>query len=496
MPNQKCASPRVWLGTLLATAFFCAAPADRVMAIVIAGDPSAASHRPADDPGWTNVPMFGQQSSIYIGNSWVLTARHVNNFQSQPLQLEGGTYNAVPGTEVRLRNPTSGGYTEFADLWMYRIDGKPEADDPNVKPISIATTGPGVGQQVTIIGKGLNRSSIRPFDSTQSSPNDSVELSFAVDKKNLSGQPWTWSQQYIEGDPRLTPGQPLYDPVLAASINVRAIRTSTATADVDNGTELRRWGRNVVSNVGQLFNQGSATTIRLTDPLRGDVVARAFQFDIGDGIEYEATALGGDSGSAVFWKNGQGQWKLAGIIQAVKFYQPGFPDNFDMLNIPGQMAFNDMLVFFSDLASYSTDINKLLSNDFSSYSSLGLYGYSKLGDVNLDGLVTGDGTGSAATDDISAFIAGWRNDNGSGVGDILSWKKGDLNFDGLTDLSDFALLRQAFGGTIGAAAMEAVLGAGTGGANVPEPSGIATALLTALALGAWRTRAAARRVVG
>ncbi|WP_145281956.1 hypothetical protein [Pirellulimonas nuda] len=461
-------------------------------ALVIAGDPSASSQRPTDDPGWTNVPVGGSQGMIYIGNSWVLTARHVNNFQSQALHLEGGSYNVVPGTEVRLKNPTSGGYSEFSDLWMYRIDGKPEADDPNVKPISIATTGPAVGQQLTVIGRGGIKNSIRPFDSSQSVLNDSVELSYAVDKKNLSGAAWTWSQEYVEGDPRITPGNPQYDPVLAASLNVRAVRTTNAVADIDNAEETRRWGRNVVSNVGQLFNQGSSATIRLTDPARGDIVARAFQFDLDGGIEHEVTALGGDSGSAVFWKNGQGQWKLAGIIHAVKFYQPGFTPNYDMLNIPVQYAFDDMLVFFSDLASYSTDINKLLSNDYSSYSNLGLYGYSKLGDVNLDGVVTGDGSGSAATDDISAFIAGWRSDNGSGVGDILSWKKGDLNFDGLTDLQDFALLRVAFGGTIGASATQAILGVGAVG--VPEPSGIATALLAVLTMGAWRARAAARRV--
>ena len=67
-------------------------------------------------------------------------------------------------------------------------------------------------------------------------------------------------------------------------------------------------------------------------------------------------------------------------------------------------------------------------------------------DVNLDGHVNGNGTGSVATDDVSAFIAFWnyqRRVDDIQVGDWISRQNGDLNYDGRTDLADVFLLRRA-----------------------------------------------------
>lgn len=83
-----------------------------------------------------------------------------------------------------------------------------------------------------------------------------------------------------------------------------------------------------------------------------------------------------------------------------------------------------------------------------------------VGDLNQDGAVTGDGTGPTAEDDVSAFVANWLVVGGGGIAE--RYGRGDLNFDGVTDLGDWAILNSA-NRSAGAAAFRAVVG-------VPEPS--------------------------
>jgi len=88
-----------------------------------------------------------------------------------------------------------------------------------------------------------------------------------------------------------------------------------------------------------------------------------------------------------------------------------------------------------------------------------------LADVNRDGSVSGDGTGPAATDDVTAFVEGFDFFNlvhGQLVGDLNTIDKGDVNVDGFVDISDWALINAA-NPVVGAAILRA-LGA------VPEPS--------------------------
>jgi hypothetical protein len=67
-----------------------------------------------------------------------------------------------------------------------------------------------------------------------------------------------------------------------------------------------------------------------------------------------------------------------------------------------------------------------------------------LGDINLDGQVSGNGTGSATTDDVTALIQNFRYRrviDGLQLGDWESRQHGDLNFDGIVDLQDAYVLR-------------------------------------------------------
>lgn len=65
-----------------------------------------------------------------------------------------------------------------------------------------------------------------------------------------------------------------------------------------------------------------------------------------------------------------------------------------------------------------------------------------LGDVNQDGTIAGGGSGPSATDDISAFRAGWLSSSFTDVVDQFT--HGDMNFDGVTNLLDALILHEAF----------------------------------------------------
>jgi hypothetical protein len=97
------------------------------------------------------------------------------------------------------------------------------------------------------------------------------------------------------------------------------------------------------------------------------------------------------------------------------------------------------------------------------------------GDVNQDGILSGDGTGPAETDDISAFIQGWRADT-SRLTNLNRVLHGDLNLSGLTDLADAFLLHQALSDQGSAFPFQ----------RLPEPSTASLALIFAVLL--WRHR--------
>ena len=81
-------------------------------------------------------------------------------------------------------------------------------------------------------------------------------------------------------------------------------------------------------------------------------------------------------------------------------------------------------------------------------------------DLNQDGIVAGNGAGPAASDDVTAFLAGWLSE---GRGSIAArYLRGDLNLDGTTDLADWAILNRE-NPAMGAAAMARLT-------NVPEPT--------------------------
>jgi hypothetical protein len=83
-----------------------------------------------------------------------------------------------------------------------------------------------------------------------------------------------------------------------------------------------------------------------------------------------------------------------------------------------------------------------------------------IADLNQDGAVSGNGSGPAATDDVTAFVSGWLVVGGGSI--VTRYSRGDINLNGVTDLADWAILNRE-NPALGAAAMRHLAG-------IPEPS--------------------------
>jgi hypothetical protein len=98
-----------------------------------------------------------------------------------------------------------------------------------------------------------------------------------------------------------------------------------------------------------------------------------------------------------------------------------------------------------------------------------------VGDLNQDGVVSGNGTGPAATDDVTAFVQGWLTSNHPTV--AQSCFHGDLNLDRVTDLKDWIILNRL---------NPAMARAAFAGLPIPEPAACGLATLALAALAAFR----------
>jgi hypothetical protein len=108
------------------------------------------------------------------------------------------------------------------------------------------------------------------------------------------------------------------------------------------------------------------------------------------------------------------------------------------------------------------DFNFEADNAFADFTMSGVPG-----DVN--------NAGGFTAADVTAFIAGWGKENvvnGQRVGDIVSHGQGDLNYDGVTDVTDLKIIQNL----LPAAGLPLITAAQLG---VPEPSTIMLALLAA-----------------
>ena len=390
---------------------------------------------PADDPGWDNA-LTGF-SGVYLGNQWVLTANHVVNPNARPTvaNLPGGSYRIIPNSFRTLTNPGSFGgigLTANSDLLMFRIDTetntglKPEQQNPGIKTITVGSSQPAVGAELLMIGNGSTRAL---------AGEDPVNYEFH------------WNDSWA----------PQTNPNLATKHGYFHTLSTGANS----------WGKNKLAD-DAVIQDGNADGNNIIVQLPGGtlLITLATQWDRArnnsgaaipgsTAVQYEAQAAPGDSGGAVFTKNGA-NWELVGVMAAI------FLDGGQTIS---QTVYGNRTVF-SDLTNshYRTQLESLRTDNQ----------FSIAGDVNLDGVVSGAVVNGTPTGDLAAFVSGWNNQQGAG--DILSWKKGDLNQDGKTDFADFAILRGQLGGSVTAAQLSSLVASASPAANaVPEPNSIAIA---------------------
>ncbi len=398
---------------------------------------------PANDPGFLNSVKIGNFSSgvclsncynaTYLGDGWVLTARHVGDFYPAKFDHIATPFTMIPNQGYYIANPAGLGLTEFTDLRLYRIKGDAANLDPGVPKLTIGSQPLTLDASVTYVGNGVTRAA--------------AESHYSVDN---SVNPPTWTEV--------------------------ASRSTYNGYKPGGGGKL--WGTNNIANDNVVLNETDPDLTAILTPNGRSVISYLSVFDENSSNPNETQAVGGDSGGSVFY-NRSGQWELVGVVNANLIY-PG-QSVLGVFNSSNSLAIYGNATAFADLSSYRNEILSIMNAHAD---------YSVAGDVNLDGLVTGDGTGPTATDDISAFVQGWRYDNGTGQGNILSWSKGDLNHDGKVNASDFFKLRQAFGATGSSATSFTALATAMLGIAVPEPS---TAVLLLLAAGSFLATARRRR---
>ena len=419
------------------------------------------------DPGWNNVAIGS--NFVYLGDGWVLSARHAGSPLPTGIQFQTPTglrsFHRIPGSyytdygyelvlpwghQYAVSNPTSiGGLTQFTDLQLFRIN-----EDPGLGPLKIASQqqSPPLGGEVVFVTNGHGRQA------------EQTQWNVTVGPDDPDGTPhWDWHE---------TIGSGAYQGYKSESNSV-----------------AKRWGTNHLSTPGgfNAFRQsltGTTGVITVTGR-QEDLIAMVSKYDKMSSNDFEAQVIAGDSGGAVFRHTGT-QWELAGILNAALF-------NDDQ---PNRTAMYDNASIFADLSYYyyptlvggnphPNDYMHSISDIMRSHAD-----YSVMGDVNLDGIVSGDGTGSWATDDVTAFVAGWGDDNGDGKGTLTSWRSGDLNRDGKTDVEDFLVLRAALNGQISGAVLTSLFGstAVPGSFGVPEPGAIPLAFLATWLIGFTRRR--------
>jgi hypothetical protein len=118
-------------------------------ALVVDGEDDELQRRPPKrDPGWAHVGRRGRTSAIYLGDGWVLTARHAG---FGDVVFDAVTYPALPGSWIQL--DALGGDGAKADLVLFRIDPA-----PNLPALPLGEKSPAFASRVLLIGYGRGRS--------------------------------------------------------------------------------------------------------------------------------------------------------------------------------------------------------------------------------------------------------------------------------------------------------------------------------------------------
>ena len=410
------------------------APCHSALAVVVSSTTDNTS-TPDDTFPFNNVGVIKGASGVYLGDRWVLTARHVTGGKDPaPVSFpEIGTFQPVPNSLISIENADPK-LSEFTDLVIFRLQ-----EDPGLPSIPIASQTPAVGTEVYLVGNGLDR-------------RDDVTF---------------W-------DADITPAKNDWTEVDEAG-EYAGYRTL--------GSNSIRWGTNLIEDDEQLFFEFDSGHTR-TWPVNGnDVIFLITEFDH-DGYsnntvlnadsnfetEFESQAVLGDSGGGLFVRN-EGIWELAGIINAVDGYsgqeESGGPSGvynalFGAKTLSANLAdYRDTILSHSGFQRGDFDSDgRLTRNDIDLLTGVMLSGvvppsfdlnsdasidqedrriwveelaHTYFGDSNLDGQFN-------SNDLVTVFQSAHYED---GISENASWLTGDWNGDREFDTSDLVLAFQS-----------------------------------------------------
>jgi hypothetical protein len=251
-------------------------------AIVAGGDGTQNTTAAGTVAQFNNVGSRGSGGSgIYLGpasshpgQGWVLSAAHVG--APGPIVFGGNTFTFVAGSSIRLKDPNT---NADADLVMYRISAAPA-----LPALTIASSTPGVGTSIVMVGNGRNRE----VSATQYS---------------VSGSTWT---------------------EVPSGGNASGYKWAMGNAI--------RWGNNVTEDATLAGGPAGATTF--IDLGFGPTRVIISDFD---NLLNEAQAASGDSGGGVFDASGN----LVGMLDAIATFvgQPSGTAIFGNLTYAADLAY-------------------------------------------------------------------------------------------------------------------------------------------------------------
>jgi autotransporter-associated beta strand protein len=289
-------------------------------AVVNAGGNSNTAP-PADDPGFYNVGSTGGASIIYLGNRWALTASHVFINPGTPLFYSSQAHAYLP---YQVANAVTSSVFGTADLTLMNL-----ATDPGLPSLTIGTTQP-TGGPVVMVGNG------RP----QSDLNQPIQEYWNVSTP-ASGTSWTWSSISLPNPPVTPITASYWTSNSNPPIPQGTYQASTITYD---GGQAIRWGLNQVTGTVTVTDQNGHSTAGYYTTFNDPTFAPGLTALGGN----EAQASVGDSGGAVFYKNGS-NWTLTGAMIAVYTYS-SHPDSANPAN--SLMAVFGELTAVADLTRY------------------------------------------------------------------------------------------------------------------------------------------------
>ncbi len=302
MTMQRNRSVTAALGITLGLMGLTLAPSATQALVVRTGNGNTTA--PTGDQGWSYVGSVGNGSGVYMGNGWVLTARHVN--RNTPFNLNGTNYT-LTGQTVSLA-PVSGD-SGSPDLLLFRIQNAPNLPWLPIRQTTITT-----GTAVTMIGTGLIAGSGEQNYSIGPASN-LVGFDVSTNRSKLWGENIVWRDY----------GQ-----------NIDDNRDLITSNNGDTVNDL------FFSGLG--FNSRTFTTHFNKETYDGE-----------PSRTHEAQAQGGDSGGGVF-ANNAGTWELSGIMVSIlgfrsnsAIYHGTGPGAFDILGgRPGDVTYAIDLTFYRD----------------------------------------------------------------------------------------------------------------------------------------------------